>query len=177
MLNGHHTIVKSLIWHTEDDTAAWAQRLGAAWLQLQPASFVWLLHGNLGAGKTTTVRHVLRALGVQGRIKSPTYAVTEPHHSSSLPQLAITHCDFYRFSDPQEWEDAGLRDLFAAPGLKLCEWPEQAAGMLPLADWDMHIEPDAHGTRHVRIDAHSTAAHALLKELDATCTADIFCNC
>lgn len=166
MLNRHHTIVKSLIWHSEEDTAAWAQQLGAVWLQQQPASFVWLLHGNLGAGKTTTVRYVLRALGVQGRIKSPTYAVTEPHHSSTLPQLAITHCDFYRFADPQEWEDAGLRDLFAAPGLKLCEWPDKAAGMLPAPDWDMHIEPDTSGARHIRIAAHSAAAHTLLKELD-----------
>ena len=82
------------------------------------------LHGELGAGKTTLVRHLLRALGVQGRIKSPTYAVVEPYE---LPTLStIWHFDFYRFNDPREWEDAGFRDIFAGPGLKLAEWPEKA---------------------------------------------------
>ena len=60
-----------------------------------------------------------------GRIKSPTYAVLEPYE---LPGLAISHFDFYRFDDPREWDDAGFRDVFAAPGLKLAEWPEKAAG-------------------------------------------------
>jgi hypothetical protein len=80
------------------------------------------LHGDLGAGKTTLVRHLLRALGVQGRVKSPTYAVVEPHE---VPGLAIWHFDFYRFTDPREWEDAGFRDVFASPGLKLAEWPRK----------------------------------------------------
>src|SRR3990167_748718 len=76
------------------------------------------LHGTLGAGKTTFTRHLLRALGVEGRIKSPSYAVVEPHEA---PGMAIWHFDFYRFNDPQEWEDAGFRDLFASAGLKLVE--------------------------------------------------------
>ena len=98
-------------WRSEDDTAAWAQRLAA-----QPAlanAFI-ALHGYLGAGKTTLVRHLRRALGVQGRIKSPTYAVVEPHETA---QLAIWHFDFYRFDDPREWEDAGFLDIFANPCL------------------------------------------------------------
>ena len=89
------------------------------------------LHGTLGAGKTTLVRHLLRALGVTGRIKSPSYAVLE---SYELPQGVASHFDFYRFENPREWEDAGFRDVFTAPGLKLSEWPEKAAGMLPVAD-------------------------------------------
>ena len=117
------------------------------------------LHGPLGAGKTTFVRHLLRALGVQGRIKSPTYAVVEPY---ALPGLDIWHFDFYRFDDPREWEDAGFRDLGAAPGLKLCEWPEKAAGMLPVPDLSLHLDPgDAH-RRHVRLDAFTPRGVALL---------------
>jgi tRNA threonylcarbamoyladenosine biosynthesis protein TsaE len=80
------------------------------------------LQGPLGAGKTTFVRHLLHALGVQGRIKSPTYTVLEPYQ---LPGLAVSHFDFYRFEDPREWEDAGFREVFAAPGLKLAEWPRR----------------------------------------------------
>ena len=96
------------------------------------------LEGPLGAGKTTFVRHLLRALGVAGRIKSPTYAVLEPHEAGDL---AISHLDFYRFSDPREWDEAGLRDVFAQPGLKLAEWPQRAAGWLPQPDLRLGIEP------------------------------------
>ena len=114
------------------------------------------LHGPLGAGKTTFVRHLLHALGVQGRVKSPTYAVLEPydpqHAGAPFP---IWHFDFYRFDDPQEWEDAGFRDVFASPGLKLAEWPEKAAGLLPEADLRIHIEPLADERREVRFTAHT----------------------
>ncbi len=108
------------------------------------------LHGTLGAGKTTFVRHLLQALGVQGRIKSPTYAVME---SYELPGLPIWHFDFYRFKDPQEFEDAGFRDVFASEGLKLAEWPEQAAGLLPVPDLRMELIPLEGDERCVRFDA------------------------
>jgi tRNA threonylcarbamoyladenosine biosynthesis protein TsaE len=117
------------------------------------------LHGPLGAGKTTFVRHLLRALGVQGRIKSPTYAVVEPYE---LPGCAVSHFDFYRFDDPREWSDAGFRDLFAAPGLKLAEWPEKAEALLPQPDLALHIEPGAGDSRAVRVDAGTPAGLALL---------------
>ena len=94
------------------------------------------LHGPLGAGKTTFVRHLLHALGVVGRVKSPTYAVMEPYE---LPDGRAWHFDFYRFDDPQEWEDAGFRDVYAAPGLKLAEWPDKAAGLLPVPDLRIDI--------------------------------------
>jgi tRNA threonylcarbamoyladenosine biosynthesis protein TsaE len=108
------------------------------------------LQGPLGAGKTTFVRHLLRALGVQGRIKSPTYAVIEPY---ALPGLEVSHFDFYRFDDAREWEDAGLRDLFAAPGLKLAEWPDKAAPMLPTPDLRLWLDPVDDDRREVRVDA------------------------
>ena len=125
-------IVETFTWGNEAATEAFAQRLGALWRE-QPhsADMLVLLHGDLGAGKTTLVRHLLRALGVQGRIKSPTYAVVEPYDTPS--GLALWHFDFYRFDDPREWEDAGFRDIFASPGLKLAEWPEKAAALTPPA--------------------------------------------
>jgi tRNA threonylcarbamoyladenosine biosynthesis protein TsaE len=100
------------------------------------------LYGPLGAGKTTFVRHLLHALGVPGRIKSPTYALMEPYELAR-PQgpLHIWHFDFYRLEDPQEWEDAGFRELYASAGLKLAEWPEQAERLLPRADLRIHIDP------------------------------------
>jgi tRNA threonylcarbamoyladenosine biosynthesis protein TsaE len=118
------------------------------------------LHGTLGAGKTTFVRHLLRALGVEGRIKSPTYTVMEPYH---LPDLVISHFDFYRFNDPREWADAGFRDVFASPGLKLAEWPELAAGALPQPDLCLHItRNETNDGRSVQLQAFSALGLALL---------------
>ncbi|MEK6669564.1 tRNA (adenosine(37)-N6)-threonylcarbamoyltransferase complex ATPase subunit type 1 TsaE [Aquabacterium sp.] len=129
---------RDFVWHDEAACAALAAQLAQALRpRLRAGGSVTLeLHGTLGAGKTTFTRHLLRALGVQGRIKSPSYAVVEPHEA---PGMAIHHFDFYRFNDPQEWEDAGFRDLFGAPGLKVVEWPEKAAGLLPVADLQLHI--------------------------------------
>lgn len=146
-------------WRSEDDTAAFAQRLAA-----QPGlsnAFV-TLHGDLGAGKTTLVRHLLRALGVQGRIKSPTYAVVEPHEA---PGLAIWHFDFYRFGDPREWEDAGFRDIFANPGLKVAEWPEKAAALTPPADLAIHIEAIDDTERKITVHAQTANGRHMLQGL------------
>lgn len=118
------------------------------------------LVGPLGAGKTTFVRHLLRGLGVQGRIKSPTYAVLEPHQ---LPDgRPVAHFDFYRFSDPREWVDAGFRDVFANPGLKIVEWPELARGLLPPPDLQLAIEPLDGDFRHVIATAHTPLGAELL---------------
>ena len=127
---------RSLTWPDEAACAAWAQALAARPGITQ--AFI-ALQGPLGAGKTTLVRHLLRALGVAGRIKSPTYAVLEPHLLASGDEAS--HFDFYRFNDPREWADAGFRDVFARPGLKLAEWPDNAAGQLPPADLRISIEP------------------------------------
>ena len=147
----------TLAWPDESATQAFAETLA-----LQPAlrnAFI-SLQGTLGAGKTTFVRHLLRALGVEGRIKSPTYAVVEPHE---VPGLAIWHFDFYRFSDPREWEDAGFRDIFASPGLKLAEWPDQASGMLPTPDLAITIEPTGETARTVTLTATGDRGAALLQ--------------
>jgi len=147
------------VWRTEDDTDALALALARS-----PAlrdAFI-ALQGDLGAGKTTFVRHLLRALGITGRIKSPTYAVVEPHEAPD--GLAIFHFDFYRFSDPREWEDAGFRDIFAGPGLKLAEWPENAAGRIPLADLAIKIEAMTDDTRTVTLRANTPRGTRLLAD-------------
>ena len=122
------------------------------------------LHGTLGAGKTTFVRHLLHALGVQGRVKSPTYALMEPYEiERDGAPWKVWHFDFYRFDDPQEWEDAGFRDVFASAGLKLVEWPEKAEGLLPEPDLRVHIEPGMDEQRGVRLTAHTPLGTELLK--------------
>jgi tRNA threonylcarbamoyladenosine biosynthesis protein TsaE len=145
-----------LSWAGEDDTRAFAQRL-AGQAAIRDAFIA--LHGELGAGKTTLVRHLLRALGAEGRIKSPTYAVVEPYE---LPGLEAWHFDFYRFDDAREWEDAGLRDIFAASGLKVVEWPEKAAALLPTADLDVHIALAEDDRRVVRVQANTARGEELL---------------
>jgi len=151
------TASRPLRWQGEEDTRAFAEHLAG-----HPGisgAFI-ALHGELGAGKTTFVRHLLRALGAQGRIKSPTYAVVEPYE---LPGLAAWHFDFFRFDDPREWEDAGFRDIFGGPGLKLAEWPEKAAGLLPRADLDLHIALDEEGDgRSVTVRANTARGRELL---------------
>lgn len=117
------------------------------------------LRGTLGAGKTTFTRHLLRALGVQGRIKSPSYAVVEPHEAGGL---ALWHFDFYRFAEPREWEDAGFRDIFAGPGLKLVEWPDKAAGLLPPADLRLDLDIDEQDVRHALWQAGTDTGRAAL---------------
>jgi tRNA threonylcarbamoyladenosine biosynthesis protein TsaE len=117
------------------------------------------LHGPLGAGKTTFVRHLLRALGVSGRIKSPTYAVLESYEALGKP---VSHFDFYRFSDPREWQDAGFREIFAAPGLKLAEWPEKVGPLLPVADLRLSIEPVDDEQREVLAEAATPRGLELL---------------
>ena len=127
------------------------------------------LHGTLGAGKTTFVRHLLRALGVTGHVKSPTYAVVEPYSTAAFE---VWHFDFYRFEDPQEFEDAGFRDVFASDGLKLAEWPERAAGLLPTCDLRIEILlSESHGAaahsdthREVHIEAHTPLGLRLLPD-------------
>lgn len=116
----------------------------------------------MGAGKTSFVRQLLRALGVAGRIKSPSYAVLE---SYAVALGEVHHFDFYRFSDPREWEDAGFRELLAGPGLKLVEWPSHAQGLLPQADLLLTIEAQPDDSRRVEVQAFGAKGAALLKAL------------
>ncbi|MDO9284028.1 MAG: tRNA (adenosine(37)-N6)-threonylcarbamoyltransferase complex ATPase subunit type 1 TsaE [Aquabacterium sp.] len=155
----HRPILETRLirWPDEAACEAWARDLAARPGITQ--AFIEL-HGPLGAGKTTFVRHLLRALGVQGRIKSPTYAVMEPHILADGSEAA--HFDFYRFGDPREWLDAGFRDVFARPGLKIAEWPDQAAGLLPVPDLRLQIAPQDDDQRQVTVQACTPLGRALL---------------
>ena len=155
----HLPIVKTLHWSAEAATESFACALAA--LPETHLAYIELV-GDLGAGKTTFVRHLLRALGVQGRIKSPTYAVVEPYE---LPGLNIWHFDFYRFSDPREWADAGFRDIFASPGLKLAEWPDKAAACLPVADLVVQLVVADDASRQVCLSARTPLGAGLLSAL------------
>ncbi len=97
---------------------------------------VWL-SGDLGAGKTTLVRGLLRAYHFEGRVKSPTFTLVEHYPFSSFN---LYHFDLYRFADPEEWEDAGFREYFNDRSICLVEWPEKGAGMLPSADLLIRLE-------------------------------------
>lgn len=151
---------RHLLWPDETSAEAFAARLARA-PGIMNASIE--LHGALGAGKTSLVRHLLRALGVTGRIKSPSYAVLE---SYEIPQGEVSHFDFYRFTDPREWEDAGFREVFTRTGLKLSEWPEKATGMLPTPDLRIRLEAQADDSRKVELQACTTEGQALLRSLE-----------
>jgi tRNA threonylcarbamoyladenosine biosynthesis protein TsaE len=156
----HPLIVKTIVWPDETATQAFAQSLA-----LKPGlgQAMLELHGDLGAGKTTFVRYLLAALGVEGRIKSPTYAVVEPYTlEKNASALNIWHFDFYRFNDPEEWEDAGFREIFASPGLKLVEWPENAGPHLPRADLRINLETNDDESRNVTLSALTDIGQDLL---------------
>jgi len=154
-------IVKTLHWNHEDQTMAFAQGLAQHLLASDSFHTLYIeLKGPLGSGKTTLVRHLLRALGVEGRIKSPTYAVLETYNPKGFP---IFHFDFYRFADPREWEDAGFRDVFGGAGLKLAEWPEQAAGLLPTADLTLSLRTLDQEIREVELTAATPKGQELYK--------------
>jgi tRNA threonylcarbamoyladenosine biosynthesis protein TsaE len=134
--------------------------LGAALAPgLQPGMVIYLC-GDLGSGKTTLARGILRALGVTESIKSPTFTLVEPYTISSL---YLYHFDFYRFKRSDEWVDAGLREYFNGESVCLIEWPEKAGGELPAPDLRIEIDIDGSG-RSVTIMANTEAGrHCLMR--------------
>jgi len=135
--------------------------LGAALAPHLAPGVLIALRGELGAGKTTLVRGMLRALGHAGRVKSPTYALVEVYE---LSRLFLYHFDFYRFHDPSEWIEAGFRDIFNGQNVCLVEWPERARGQLPPADLEITLELTEPG-RLAKLAAFSPAGERLLAAL------------
>jgi tRNA threonylcarbamoyladenosine biosynthesis protein TsaE len=131
----------------EAATLALGARIAAA---LTPGLTIWL-HGDLGAGKTTLSRGLLRRLGFEGKVKSPTYTLVEPYVISGLN---LYHFDLYRFVDPEEWDAAGFREYFNQHSVCLVEWPEKASGLLPAPDIEICLAIDGAG-RSASLSAHS----------------------
>jgi tRNA threonylcarbamoyladenosine biosynthesis protein TsaE len=119
------------------------------------------LQGELGAGKTTLVRGLLRALGHRGTVKSPTFTLVEPYELSGQ---AIYHFDLYRVNAVEELEAIGLRDYFAPGNLCLVEWPGRGAGLLPEADVQIEIKYASVG-RLVSLQAFTEPGRCILLSL------------
>ena len=129
------------------------EALGAALARARPAHGVVFLEGELGAGKSTLARALLRALGVTGAIRSPTYTLVERY---PVPGGEAAHLDLYRLAAASELDFLGLDELSAEAGLWLVEWPERGQGGLPAPDLRLHLAVDGAG-RRVRLEATSPA--------------------
>lgn len=140
----------------ETDTLALGSALGRA---LEPGLVIYLC-GELGAGKTTLARGVLRGLGYTGRVKSPTFALVEAY---KLSKIYLYHFDFYRFDDPQELRDAGFREYFTPDAVCLVEWPDKAAD-LPAADIRIAMQVTG-GGRSVGLETDTEAGRLCLERL------------
>jgi tRNA threonylcarbamoyladenosine biosynthesis protein TsaE len=139
-------MVATLALDLPDEAATLA--LGARIAQALAPGLVIDLVGDLGAGKTTLARGLIRALGHAGKVKSPTYTLVELY---SLSRLDLYHFDFYRFKDPREWEEAGFREHFNERTVCLVEWPEKAQGLTPGPDVRVTLVPKGSG-RHATVD-------------------------
>src|SRR5689334_3862898 len=140
--------------------AAATLALGAALSREVAPGRVLHLSGELGAGKTTLARGLLRALGYQGRVKSPTYTLVELY---SLSSLNLYHFDFYRFEDREEWLNSGFRDYFNPQSACVVEWPERAGDLL--APPDLAVTLAFQGTaRLATFEPHTEAGSSWLSQ-------------
>jgi len=141
--------------------AAATERLGGALAGGIAPGRVLHLRGDLGSGKTTLVRGLLRALGHQGRVKSPSYTLLEPY---TLSSLNLYHFDFYRFKDRSEWLNSGFREYFNPASACIVEWPERAAPHLAPPDLELTLE-FAGDARRARLEARTPAGASWLSSL------------
>ncbi len=128
---------------------------------LDNAGAMIYLHGDLGAGKTTLTRGVLRGFGFSGAVKSPTYTLVEPYE---LEGLNVFHFDLYRLADAQEVDYLGVEDYFSAENLCLIEWAERGGGELPPADLVINLQIEGIGRRLVCL-AQSPKGMAICQRL------------
>jgi len=136
-------IHRSIYLADESATLDLGASLGEA-LRGWPNGLVVFLEGNLGAGKTTLCRGLLRGLGHSGAVKSPTYTLVEPYE---LGERTLNHFDLYRLGDPEELEYMGIRDYFKVGDVCVIEWPERGGGVLPEPDLRVTVTVDGSGRR------------------------------
>jgi len=145
--------------HNEPETVALGSALSGV---LAPGTVVFL-EGDLGAGKTTLTRGVLRALGHEGAVKSPTYTLCEPYLLKSGQQFC--HFDLYRLSDPEELEYLGFRDYLSGDAILFIEWPSRGHGWLPAADLSISLT-EARGGREVVLAAGTDKGARILERFE-----------
>jgi tRNA threonylcarbamoyladenosine biosynthesis protein TsaE len=119
------------------------------------------LKGELGAGKTTFVRGILRGLGYEEKVKSPTYTLVETYN---LEKFTICHFDLYRFKGEHEWDDAGFREYFNKSSVCFVEWPEKARQVLPKPDISIELNYESFG-RHIHLISYSSLGTKCLKAI------------
>lgn len=152
--------MNAIAWHPRGEAAQ--EAVGAALARACSGRRVLVfLNGDLGAGKTTLTRGFIRALGLKGPVKSPTYTLIEPY---DIDGKKVYHLDLYRLGDPEELEYLGLRELLDEDASVLIEWPERGTGWLPPADLVVRIAHRDHA-RAVEIEAHSEIGAEVLAEL------------
>ena len=150
----------SFILNDEAATVAFGEAMGRA-LRESSCGVVIYLQGDLGAGKTTLTRGVLRAFDHQGAVKSPTYTLVEEYE---LAGRRFYHFDLYRLHDPEELEYMGIRDYFQRNNCCLVEWSARGEGILPKADLEIELVPWAEA-RCVRIIGHTDYGQVLVTQL------------
>ena len=185
MTKDTHLTIPPRIFTSEQDTEAFALELAKQIQKLFQSkdnhldkALHFSLVGDLGVGKTTLTRHLLRSLGHVGKVKSPTYGLCEPYQltinvKNNANEMAKTilpfhHFDLYRMSYAKEWMDAGFRDVFSEPGICMVEWPEKAEGTLPQADWIISLSSNDDETRSLMITSHTDIGDELVKGFQAT---------
>ncbi len=144
-------------------SVAETEALGAELAAAAGAGMILCLSGELGSGKTTLARGFLRALGVGGAIKSPTFTLVEPYRSGGWD---IFHFDLYRVTDRRELHEMGIADYFAGNALCLIEWPERGAGVLPCCDLEVHLRhTDTPDCRVASLTPHSAVGRGWMAAL------------
>lgn len=113
---------------------------------------VLMLHGDLGAGKTTLTQGVAQGLGIEGPVQSPTFTLVREHDARAMK---LYHLDLYRLDDPSELEDIGYEVYINPPdGVSIIEWPERAGDWLPGRFTIVHIEHLGGDRRSVQITTY-----------------------